>query len=278
MRHIIAASDLSDRGDRALHRALLLARETGARLTVLTVIDDALPPALAKTMSAAAQDELQRIVASFDAARVPDVEITVLTGDPAQTVAEHAMTQGADLLVLGRHRERPFADLFQQTTVERIVALARCPALLVTSPASAPYRNLLVAVDFSPAAAAAVDAALKVAPDATRTGLHVYHVPYRGLMPGDAVSAFLHEAEHAEASWRAQFSIPAERLPVQLTEGGIRSGLAQVIAETRPDLVALGAHGRSVLSVAVLGGVARMLMREPPCDLLIACPATARAG
>jgi nucleotide-binding universal stress UspA family protein len=91
-------------------------------------------------------------------------------------------------------------------------------------------------------------------------------------MPGDTVSAFLHEAELAEASWRKRFGITAATLPIRLVEGGIRSELAQAVAAAKPDLISVGAHGRAGISRAVLGSVAAWLMREPPCDLLIVRP------
>jgi len=275
MTHIMAATDLSDRGDRAVHRAILLARQAGAKLTVLTVIDEALPRAIADTLVKASRAELERIVAAFDAGRTDAVQIAVIEGDPARAVADHAMQEQVDLLVLGRHRERPVADLFRQTTVERIVALVSCPVLLVTAPPAAAYATVLEAVDFSPAAAAAAITARTIAPQATHVGLHVYHVPYRGFMPGGAAAAFLHEAEQAEAAWRKRFDLPKDRLAIRLAEGGVASGLAQAIAETRPDLIAVGAHGRPALATAILGSVATSLMREPPCDLLIVRPTVA---
>lgn len=272
MPHFIVATDLSDRGDRAVHRAILLAAERKARLTVLTVVDDALPAALAKPVREGSEAELKRIVASFAESAGAKIDITVVTGDPARAVAECAMAEKADLLIVGRHRNRPFADLFRQTTVERIVALAGCPVLLVAAAPAGPYRRALEPVDFSPASAAAVDHALGLAPDAAHDGIHVFHVPFRGLMPGDSIPAFLHEAEQMEAAWRKTFGIDAGKLPIRLVEGGTQSELVQAIAATRPDLVAVGAHGRPAISTTLLGSVATMLMREPPCDLLIVRP------
>jgi len=272
MPRFVAATDLSDRGDRAVHRAILLAAANGARLTVVTVIDDVLPGALARQMIAASEEALKHIVASFAEAAGADVDVKVILGDPAQSVAQYAMAEEADLLILGRHRRRPIADIFLQTTVERIVALVSCPVLLVTDAPAKPYGSVLQAIDFSPASAAASARAINFAPDARHDGIHIYHVPYKGLMPGDSVSAFLHEAELAEASWRNRFGIEPKDLTIRLVEGGVQSELAQAIAAGKPDLIAVGAHGRTGVSVAVLGSVATSLMRDPPCDLLIVRP------
>lgn len=278
MPRYVVATDLSDRGDRAVHRAILLADRQGARLTVLTVVDDALPSTLAAQLAKAAELELTRIVASFPQSDRADIHVEVVTGDPARAVAEKAMSGKADLLILGRHRERPFADLFRQTTAERIITLVSCPVLMVSATPAAPYGHVLNAVDFSPASAAAAKVALSLVPNARHEGLHVYHVPFRGLVPGDQLPAFLHEAEDAEADWRAKFGIGVDTLPIRLVEGGVQSELTQAVSKEKPDLIAIGAHGRSAMSRAVLGSVTTMLMREPPCDLLIARPGPARIG
>ncbi len=272
MPRFIAASDLSDRGDRAVHRSILLARDAKAKLTVISVVDDALPLPIARQMIATAEEELKRIVASFAESAGADVDVQVILGDPAPAVSQFAMTEEADLLVLGRHRSRPIADIFRQTTAERIVALVGCPVLLVSEAPARPYGSVIEAIDFSPASAAAAARAINFAPDAKHDGIHVYHVPYKGLMPGDSVSAFLHEAELAELSWRKRFGITVDTLTIRLVQGGVLSELAQAVATGKPDLIAVGAHGRTGLSGAILGSVASALMREPPCDLLIVRP------
>jgi nucleotide-binding universal stress UspA family protein len=121
MQRFIAATDLSDRGDRAVHRAIQLAKDAGTKLTVITVVDEALPPPLARQMCTASEAELTRIVASFVEAAGADVDVKAILGDPALSVAGYATAENADLLVLGRHRQRPVADLFRRTTAERIV-------------------------------------------------------------------------------------------------------------------------------------------------------------
>lgn len=278
MPRYFVATDLSERGDRAVHRAIMLACERQAGLTVLTVVDDAQPSALAAQVAAAATQELKRIVASFPESAKAEIEVDVVTGDPAQTVAEHAMREKADLLILGRHRDRPFGDLFRQTTAERIIALVSCPVLMVAAAPTAPYGHVLEAIDFSPACAAAAKYALSIAPDARHEGLHVFHVPFGGLVPGDQLPVFLHEAENSEADWRVRCGIGTDRLPIRLVEGGVQSELAQLIATERPDLIAVGAHGRNAISRTLLGSVTTMLMREPPCDLLIVRPEPMRIG
>ena len=44
------------------------------------------------------------------------------------------------------------------------------------------------------------------------------------------------------------------------------------VRQGQADLIAVGAHGRVGAGRAILGSVSTDLMRDPPCDLLIARP------
>lgn len=272
MQNLIVATDLSERGDRALQRAFLLAGGLGASLTVVTVVDDSLPDAVAGAMAEAARAELSRLVAALPQAVAVPHEIRLLRGDPALAIAALAAEERADLLVLGIHRDRAVADLFRETTVERIVRQVACPVLVVRRPAVAPYAVVLAATDFSPAAAAALRKAAAVAPDARFVAVHALQVPYRGLMPADAVGPWLGEAEAAEAAWRRTQSLPPALGEVACVEGAIGTVLGDAVRRENADLIALGAHARSGLHTALLGSFAARMIRDAACDLLIARP------
>lgn len=272
MQNLIVATDLSERGDRALQRAFHLAADLGAHLTVVTVVDDALPDAVAEAMAQAGAAELSRLVAAQPMAGSVAHQIRVLRGDPALAIAALAAAERTDLLVLGVHRDRPVADLFRETTVERIVRQVGCPVLLVRRPALAPYAAVVAAVDFSPAAAAALRKAAVIAPGARIAAVHALHVPYRGLMPADATGAWLGEAEAAEAAWRRTQALPPALGKVACVEGAIGAVLEDTVRRENADLVALGAHARSGLHNALLGSFAARMIRDAACDLLIARP------
>lgn len=273
MKNLIVATDLSERGDRAVQRAVLLASDLGAGLTIVTVVDDNLPATVAEAMVRAAGAELARVVPTLPLAATVPHDIRVVRGDPALAIAALAAAERADLLILGVHRDRPVADLFRETTMERIVRQVGCPVLLVRRPAVAPYGTVVVAVDFSPASAAAVRKAAELAPGARLAAVHALHVPYRGLMPADAVGSCLGEAEAAEAGWRRMERLPATLGKVALVEGAIGQVLVEAVRTENADLIAVGAHARSGLHNALVGSSAARMMRDAPCDLLITRPA-----
>lgn len=272
MKTFVVATDLTERGDRAVRRAFALARLNGARLIVVTVVDGDLPAELSKVYAAGAERMLTEIVAADpDAGAVPH-HTRLLRGDSGEAVATLAATERAQLLILGIHRQRPFADGLRDTTAQRILRQSPCPVLVVRNPVTGPYHGIVAAVDFSPAAASALCAAAAIAPGVAIAAVHGLHVPFRGLMPKDTAAPFLNEAKAAERSWREKNDLPAALGPVEIDEGGGYEVLSAALNRTGADLIALGTHARSGLVTRILGSFAATMLRDPPTDLILAHP------
>jgi nucleotide-binding universal stress UspA family protein len=141
-RDIVCAVDFSDCSLTALARALDLARQTAAHLTLLHVIE--MPPELRESPLAADFDVNRiRAAAEAEALRrlrdlVPEpsqiggaVNTTVEEGRPYREVLRKADDLGADLIVMGV-RGRGAVDLvvFGSTT-HHVLREARCPVLIV---------------------------------------------------------------------------------------------------------------------------------------------------
>ena len=147
------------------------------------------------------------------------------------------------------------------------------PVLLVSIAAETPYASTLAGLDLSPSAAAAVRAARKLAPGAKLTGFHAVHVPYAGLgAGGDRTSLgapFLKLAQADLDGWIAANQLGEVLDEARIEEGGLTVAFARMVSETKPQLVAIGAHGRGGLNPTLLGRFAAELLRDPPCDLLV---------
>ena len=274
MKHLLVATDLSPRADRSVARAFELAGELGARLTLLTVIDEALPDDMARQMQSSAEARLDQFAGSRKGAEAVNYQARAVIGDPVGTISAMAAAEQVDLLVLGIHRPRPFLDVLRETTMERIVRLQDCPVLLVTDPVDHPYDTVLAAVDFAPASTHALCLGAELAPEAALHGVHAVHVPYKGFSPAAGVAGtaapFLREARDSYTLWRDQTTLPEKLGEVELVEGAAVSVVTSRIAKLGCDLLCIGAHGRVGSAPAFLGSLANDLIRNPPCDLLIA--------
>lgn len=270
MKRILVTSDLSVRSDRALGRAIQLAKDHGAALSVLHVVDDDLPPSVVETLSEAARGVLSQ---TLEAAGAGDTQVEIRVGPVVETITTTAEELDAELLVMGVHKARAFWDMVSGTTMERAVRALTRPVLLVAQPANGPYASVLCGLDLSPASAAAARTAARLAPKARLTAFHAVHIPYRGLLGNDDtmhdVAPFLAEAETELAAWWRGADLPAglERPTPTADDVGHAFEIARL--KSGADLFALGAHGRPAFAPTRLGGFAEHLLRHPVCDVLV---------
>ena len=177
------------------------------------------------------------------------------------------------MIVLGLHRERRVLDLLRLTTMERIVLAAPCPVLIAHRPAEGPYRQVLALSDFSPASAAALVAAARLAPAAQFHAIHALQMRLgaRAIPGKHEFDTALARAEAARTAFLALPGLPALAEAPEIVPGGVHQVLAFRRDELGADLACIGAH--SGRNPDALGNYARDLMRAPPTDLLVAKPA-----
>ncbi len=283
-RAILLATDLDGRCDRALDRAVALARGWQARLVVLTVVEPAAtppprpgttPPLQASEAALRAAARLRRDVGP--AAEGLDFELLVREGRVAECIDAVATETGCSLLVTGVAHDEFFGRHLAGSTVDWLVRHGRLPLLVVRDRAHAAYARLVVASDLSPASARALDVARDLFPGTPASLFTAFEVPYLGLRDGDrdsgiddvrdatlqAARTFLDEAGHGGLSAAVAHGDAASRL----AEHAIASGA---------DLVIAACEGRGALFHLLIGSVAREILDASPCDtLLVPDPAPA---
>ncbi|MCS3509626.1 MULTISPECIES: universal stress protein [Achromobacter] len=275
---ILLATDLSARGDRALDRALQLARELGTQLIVLHVMESHATTArlttpvwrrLSTDHKALAERELAEDLAAADVS----TEVVVVSGDPLTRIIETADSYGCSLIVTGTARDETLGRLLLGTTVEKLARQARQPVLVVKTRPRKPYRDVLVATDFSDGSRHALRAALQLVPNANLTLFHAYDVPFKGnAAPDDAVTrSFYKGAEQSAREFTANTPELAGRTPPQvvLEPGQPETVLSEYSFHHRSDLVVTGTHGRTGILRTAIGSVAERLLESLPSDVLI---------
>jgi nucleotide-binding universal stress UspA family protein len=113
--HLLVPFDGSPSSGKALDEAIRLARSSGAKLTLIHVMD-----ALAH-------------MTGFESAKQYTGQITEGPGRVFEHVAEHARTGGVDLIVLGSHGRRGVARALLGSDAEQIIRYAPVPVLVVRS-------------------------------------------------------------------------------------------------------------------------------------------------
>lgn len=277
MKKLLIATDLSARSDRALRRAVVLAHQLGAELHILHVIEDTVPEAAVSSYETAARTTLDQLLASIPAASAVSPAVSLIRGHGYNAVLHHVAQVGAELIVLGITRHGVH-ELFQGTTAERIVRVGEVPVLMAKEPANAPYERVLIATDNSPSATRALGCALEVAPGAEFHIVHVTHVPFKGLLGSQTREEIRAERERAVreklaadiGAFAARLGTDPPKATVLVQEGEIHNSIGEQIAAFKPDLFALGTHGRSTLHAALIGSLAQEMLADPPTDVLVA--------
>lgn len=274
---ILLATDLSARSDRALDRALMLARQQQNRLVALHVME----PPHATALTTPAWRRLtpdhkalaeRRLADDLADAGVP-TEAVVINGHPLDVILDTVQHFGCSLIVTGVARETTLGRLLLGTTVERLARNASQPVLVVKARARKPYQDVVIATDFSEGSRQALTAALAVAGDARITLFHAYTVPNQNEdVPADAmVRSFYNDAlQKAQAFLAATPELNGRPQPdIVLEAGQPENLLSEFVFNRRCDLVVTGTHGLTGILRTAIGSVAEKLLEALPCDVLI---------
>ena len=266
MQHIMVAHDLSSHAWLALQRAALLAEQHDARLTVLHVQEEHLPKQVLEHNREIAQ---QLIGEQFEQLRLSAAELVIVTGRPVQKLVAQQKARSVDLLVMGdHHQESP--QYFSGTTLERVLQRSSAAVLLVVDEQLEPYRQALVPMDFSLCACNALHKARALL--AADAGIHAVHVLEQAQVHGCSTDEHEWQTElfaQLVEDERAKMPVEGAAISQELLHGQLHDCLATAISKQRPQLLALGKHGRGVLADALLGSLAQHFLENPPCDVLL---------
>ena len=279
-RRLLLATDLSARSDRALDRAVQLAREWHADLTAMTVVETperhdplavpAWPPAEDhESRRRRAQKQLERDAGSLG---VP-ARIHIAHGAAAPAIKQSAAAEDADLIVTGMARNELFGRYLLGSTVEQLTRRAPQPVLVVRNRVHGKYRRILVATDFSGASRHALHTAVRFFAGRNMILYHAHQVPSAIRTDKAARKQFSRSIKTGEcAEFLAGSDLPAEvrgRLRIVIESDGLEIALSRYVREHDVDLAVLGTHGRTGLMNVFLGSAAARLLAWLPCDTLI---------
>jgi nucleotide-binding universal stress UspA family protein len=137
IRKILVATDFSPCSTRAVESAVALARQCGASLTLLHVIDINPPQAityaggaerLMRGLRVAAITQMARLAGLLTSAHV-EAQPMLVEGLPAEEIVEQS--NHSDLVVVGMASAKRSWRLFAKHTTQGVIAAAACPVLVV---------------------------------------------------------------------------------------------------------------------------------------------------
>jgi len=273
---ILLATDLSARCDRALSRALQLARQWETRLVVATVLPPAPSPQSFLATGPAPdvgrlEQRLHRDIGA-DAEGVA-LSVRVAEGHVGRALLQLAAEEGCGLVVTGIASDPAFELPLLGSTVLWLTRHSPLPLLVVHQRVRGPYRRLAVATDFSDSSANAANRALALFGQPLQLALvHALETPGSALLGGDHDVLLAQAHEQARTQARAFLAglrplPPPERIRLVIEPGDPAPLLQRQAAEA--ELVVVATHGRGALFELLIGSVARRLVATLETDTLL---------
>jgi nucleotide-binding universal stress UspA family protein len=142
IKKILATTDLSDQSLPGVLQAASLARRLDARVALLYVLEDHLPPIIMFTTEEdraglleehreRAAGKLREYAESHLAGC--ESETAAVVGVADREIVRYAKENGVDLIVMASHGYGPVRQLVLGSTTERVLHHASCPVLVIPS-------------------------------------------------------------------------------------------------------------------------------------------------
>jgi nucleotide-binding universal stress UspA family protein len=291
---ILVPTDFSDHSRAALELAIELARTARAKvhllhayelpLTTISPYGVAMPePLLAEVRDAAAR-RLEKACQEVRGAGLV-CETHVTHAFPGAAIAEAARTLSADLIVMSTHGHTGLKHALLGSVAERTVRSAPCPVLTLRArdgregareKPSGRFRRILVPLDFSKHADAALDLALELGREhgAEVHLFHAYELPTAVTMAyGIAVPQTVWDGiQEAAVARLAQGLDRIEKAGLKgkshLATGPAADTIVDAAETHHAELIVMGTRGLTGLKHVLLGSVAERTIRLAPCPVL----------
>jgi nucleotide-binding universal stress UspA family protein len=144
---ILVATDYSEHSNMALRKAIEIAMQFDAKLTLLHVLDEKIRDAvedsllddtnteivesLDKNVLKNAKAGLQKQLDAVRAGDKIDVDLVFKDGSPAQEILKLQKKKDIDLIVLGSHGVGGFVEYFIGSVADKVIRGASCSVLVV---------------------------------------------------------------------------------------------------------------------------------------------------
>jgi len=210
------------------------------------------------------------------------VRARVVLGRPATAIVDEARQLGSELIVIGSHNHGALAAFTLGSVAAEVVDHSPCPVLVARRPTFGP---IVLGHDGSEGAKHAEELVASW-PFLAREYVRVVSVSplvppwYAGatvgmgpVIDGDFLQELIDE-QHAELRRSADAAVArlverGVKASADTRDGSAADGLLDAVADSRAELVVVGSRGNTGLTRLLLGSVARTVLYQAPCSVLI---------
>ena len=265
---ILVATDFKPRSDRAVDRAVQLARETGRELVVVHAVED--PDVIRVGPS------LEERVASVMPENAGDYRCLFPEGSAPAAVAQAVEDEDPFCLVIGVARYNSVGDFLLGTAVDMLLRRSPYPVLVAKERPRAAYEHIVIGTDLSDASKRGVEAVVRMFPQAQLHLVHAFHVPYEAWQNAEYVRNELAAAAQEQCDgFTEQLDISQacrEQMTMEQVEGLPLTAINRTIRKYDAHLCALTSHGYGGLRQALIGSTVSDLLKTLTVDTLVIHP------
>jgi nucleotide-binding universal stress UspA family protein len=245
------------------------------------------PATLLETARAGADKRLREVSTSIGAQRI---WLEVREGRPAERILEVAKEYTADLILVGRHGDRPGIWNRLGSTAELLARSSPVPVLLANALPDGPPRKMLVALDDDDAMPWVLRWTRFLA-DRFGADVHAVHVVSSAVVSSvlsaaafgtggliDAnVEAVRNDIRETSGHWVRQriaehLDGDARHIDSEVCFGEAGHEIVAAAERLNCDLIVMGSHRSSAVARALLGSVVSEVLRGAQCATLVVRP------
>jgi nucleotide-binding universal stress UspA family protein len=283
IKHILFPIDFSDRSCAAAPFVEAMATRYEAKVTLISIaqpiyytgMGDPGGPIVIGTdtmlndLNERLESAFTREFANLEVSRIAEI------GDPAQVITKFARSAGVDLIMMPTHGYGPFRRLLLGSVTAKVLHDSECPIWTAAHVEESPCRdhlacrNILCAVDGTPASVPLIDWAASLAGD-LGASLRLVHVitgtersSFHSFDPG-------HDSDLREAAEKAIYKLQEAanvNAPLCIVAGNVSEGVQEEARRHNADMVVIG-RGTLHETLGRLRAHSYGIIRQSPCPVL----------
>ena len=308
-KNILFVADTELNGGDAFERAVTLAENNQAQLTVVSILEE-LPTPDSEDIQGISMSELQDAIMDKQQSQLDSmvssmgkknrIRTKVLTGVAFLTLIREVLKQKIDLLIKTAEKEGIMNKLFGSSDMH-LLRKCPCPVWLIKSTRQGHYRKIMAAVDFDPSENKPADdlinrqilemsTALALSDFSELHIIHVWHAYGESSMrsglayqPEAYVDAYVDRIRAKHQHWldtlvadivtRGGKEFTDYLKPkIHLVKGFARDMIPEIVKQQKIDLIMMGTVGRTGIPGFLMGNTAETVLNRIDCSVLAVKP------
>ncbi len=298
-KNILVATDFSPHAEAAVKQAIWLARQNGAKITLIHTLPDMRQAVSSASYQArvnllyadgsvfqqeirhASETRMRQLIDSLNAGDLA-IQFETLLGVPYTQITHAVQKSGFDLVLAGTRGLATWQQFFVGSTASRLIRSCPSSVWIAKSEHVGPPRSVLAATDFSDVSRRAVMEGLSIARLASAE-FHLLHIIDSADVPDDILAkapeghSLRHEINEASKEHLDQFvqSLGGDSAQVHkhLSFGSPWQEISRLAKHLSIDLISIGTIGRSGIPGVFLGNTAEKVLTSCDCSILTVKPA-----